>query len=86
VKQPKHIWDQLKALSSGDLIRALEKDGWEQVDHEGAEQIFRHPDGRLVSIHHHPTKKAGYGPKLLKNLLMQIGWSEEDMRRLKLIK
>jgi len=86
VKYSKPIWDQLKALSSGDLIRVLTKDGWEQVDHEGAEHIFRHPEGRLVSMHHHPASKKGYGAKLLKNLLAQIGWSEEDMRRLKLIK
>ena len=35
-------------------------------------------------IHYHPRKT--YGPKLLKALLADIGWSEADMRRIKLIK
>ncbi len=49
------------------------------------EHIFRHPTQiKRVSIHYHPKKT--YGPKLLKKLLRQIGWTEDDLRRLKLIK
>lgn len=40
------------------------------------------PSKRIV-IHDHPRKT--YGPKLLKALLADIGWSEADMRRVKLI-
>jgi len=86
---PKQIWDQLKSLQSKDLYNALKKDkNWEQVDTVGAEQIFRHiaDKDRYVHIHLHPTQKWGYGPKLLKNILNQIKWSEEDLRQLKLIK
>lgn len=50
----------------------------------GAIQIYRHPDGRRVSIHVHPKKT--YGPGLLKDLLQDTGWSIDDMKRLKLIK
>jgi len=39
---------------------------------------------KRVVIHYHPRKT--YGPKLLKALLADIGWSEADMRRVKLIK
>lgn len=46
--------------------------------------VFRHPDGRRVTIHYHTNKD--YGPNLLKALLKAIGWTEHDMRRLKLIK
>jgi hypothetical protein len=35
-------------------------------------------------IHYHPRKT--YGPKLLTALLNEIGWTEADMRRVKLIK
>jgi hypothetical protein len=39
---------------------------------------------RRVQIHYHPQKT--YGPKLLKDILGDIGWSEQDMRKIKLIK
>jgi len=37
-----------------------------------------------VSIHYHPKKT--YGAKMLQGLLGDIGWSESDLRKLKLIK
>ena len=82
----KQIWDQLKSLTPKDLIGALQRDNWECVRTQGAIQTFRHPDRRIVAIHLHKSKKYGYGPKLLKGLLANIGWSEKDLRRLKLIK
>ena len=84
MKYPKPAWDQLKNKSVDDLIAALVKDGWVVDEIRGAEQVYRHPDGRRVSLHYHPQKT--YGRKLLKSLLEDIGWTAEDMRRLKLIK
>jgi len=84
MKFPPHVWSQLKNKSADDLISALKKDGWNPDEKIGAQQVWRHPDGRRVSIHYHPKKT--YGPKLLKALLEDIGWTESDMRRLKLIK
>jgi len=84
VKLPKNVWDQVKNLTADELIRALEKDGWLRDVRRGAEHVYRHSDGRRVSIHYHPGKS--YGPKLLKALLADIGWTHDDMRRLKLIK
>ena len=84
MKLPKNIWDQLKNKSADELISALLKDGWVRDETQGAQQVYRHPEGRRVSIHYHPGKT--YGPHLLKALFDDIGWSEDDMRRLKLIK
>lgn len=81
---PKHIWDQVRNLSADELIRALEKDGFVLERSSGAIRLYRHPRGRRVSIHYHPRKT--FGADLLKELLSDIGWSEKDMRRLKLIK
>ena len=82
---PPYIWNQLKNKSADDLISALKNDRWDLDEKRGAQQVWRHPDGgRRVSIHYHPRKT--YGPKLLKGLLKDIGWTENDMRRLKLIK
>lgn len=84
MKYPKPVWDQLKNKSVDDLIAALVRDDWVLDETRGAEQVYRHPDGRRVSIHYHPKKT--YGRKLLKSLLEDIGWTERDMRKLKLIK
>ena len=80
----KQIWNQLKNKSAKDLMSALEKDGAVLDMTRGAVQVYRYPDGRRVTIHYHPNKT--YGPKLLKSLIEDIGWTEKDMKRLKLIK
>ena len=41
-------------------------------------------NGRRVVIHYHPKKT--YGPGLLKDLVRDIGWTDDDLIRLKLIK
>ena len=84
MKFPSNIWNQLKNKTSRDFIRALEKDKWERDVTSGAEQIYRHPDGRRISIHFHPNRT--YKPKLLQALIKDTGWSEEDMKRLGFIK
>jgi len=88
MKLSKNTWDQLKSLNSKDFYQALKKDkNWDNIDSIGAQQTFRNKyNGKYISIHLHPTKKCGYGSKLLKDLLRRIGWNEEDMRKLKLIK
>jgi predicted RNA binding protein YcfA (HicA-like mRNA interferase family) len=84
MKYSKNVWQQLKSITADELIRALEKDGWVRDVGVGAELVYRHEDGRIVSIHYHPRKT--YRPGLLEALLGDIGWAEADMRRLKLIK
>lgn len=84
MKYPTNVWNQLKNKTARDFIRALKKDGAERDETMGAEQIFRYPDGRRISIHFHPNMT--YKPKLLKALLEDTGWSIEDMKRLRFIK
>lgn len=84
MKFSKNVWDQLKGITADDIIKALKKDNWELDTKRGAEQIYRKNNGKRVSIHYHPNKT--FGPKLLKNLLEDIGWNEQQMKKLKLIK
>jgi predicted RNA binding protein YcfA (HicA-like mRNA interferase family) len=84
LKLSKQVWNQLKAKTCDDLIAALRRDRFEHEGTRGAIQGYRHEDGRRVTIHYHPNKC--YGPNLLKGLIEDIGWSEADMRRLKLVK
>jgi predicted RNA binding protein YcfA (HicA-like mRNA interferase family) len=84
---PQHVWNQLKSITADELIAALKRDGYRQ-DPASADATIAYiktgnPSQRIV-IHYHPRKT--YGPKLLKSLLADIGWSEADMRRVKLIK
>ena len=84
MKYSKNIWNQIKNKTADDLIRALKKDGFKLDVTNGAEQIFRHPDGRRISIHYHPNKT--YGPNLLKNLLTDINWTIDKMKKIIFIK
>lgn len=82
---PENIWKQLKNKPTEELITALLRDGFTLADKVRTERIYRHPDRRKVSIHYHKSSET-YGAKLLKALLEDTKWSEDDMRRLKLIK
>lgn len=86
---PGPVWKQLKSLTADDLERALRKAGWECDMDGGSMRMYIHPDAALkprprVSIHYHPHKT--YGAKMLQGLLADIGWTEGEMRDLKLIK
>ena len=81
----KGAWDQLKNKTADDLIATLRRDGWKPDEELRTERVYRSPDGRSVTIHYH-SGSSTYGRGLLKGLLADIGWSEADMRRLKLIK
>jgi len=82
---PKHVWQQIKNLTADDLISALQRDGWKADERSGAFHPYVDPaTHKRVIIHYHSRKT--YGAKLLQGLLADIGWSEADMRRLKLIK
>ena len=84
MKYSSNTWDQLRGKSATELIRALEKSGWQRDEKTGNIYVYRHPDGRRITIHYHPGKT--YRPKLLKGLLEEIAWSEAELRQLKLIK
>jgi predicted RNA binding protein YcfA (HicA-like mRNA interferase family) len=89
VAYPPNIWNQLKNITAGNLAKALERDGWAKDTHGGSMYIYRKAPSedqpaRRVSVHIHPQKT--YGPRLLQDLLADIGWTEDDMRRLKLIR
>ena len=84
----KHVWNQLRNTTADELISALERDGYTKDPASGDATIaylkFVTPKAKRIVIHYHPRKT--YGPKLLKALLSDIGWTEADMRRLRLIK
>jgi len=84
---PKHVWDQIKAITADELISALERDGYtkDPASRDATISCIKaSTPRRRVVIHYHPRKT--YSPGLLKALLADVGWSEEDLRRLTLVK
>lgn len=84
MKYPKNIWEQLKNKSPKAFMTALRKDGAQVEGSRGATIGFRYPDGRRVVIHYHPNKI--YGAEWVKHLIKDIGWTIDDLKRLKLVK
>jgi predicted RNA binding protein YcfA (HicA-like mRNA interferase family) len=85
MKFPPNVWNQIKNKSPNDFIKALKKDGWKKDESKGAVQVFRNPKtNSRVTIHVHPGKI--YGPSMVEALIEDIGWSIEDMKRVKFIK
>ena len=84
----KSVWNQIKNTTVQELAAALIKDGWVQEPGKDATIGFRHADRNSshnrVVLHVHP--KGTKGPKLMKGLLRTIGWSENDLEHLGLIK
>jgi predicted RNA binding protein YcfA (HicA-like mRNA interferase family) len=81
------VWNQIKNLTADEIISALLRDGWaKDPSSKGAIIAFikKGPINRRITIHYHPKKT--YGPGLPKGLIQDIGWTETDMKRLRLIK
>lgn len=80
----KSTWSQLKGVTADEIIKALKKDGWTHDVTSGAVQVFRKSANKRVTIHYHPKKT--YQPDLIKAIISTIGWTEKEMKNLKLIK
>ena len=78
-------YKRLRNLTARKLIAALERDGFFEHHQVGSHVTYKHPDGRRteVSFHH---SGGTFPPKTLKGIIEDVGWTEEDLKRLKLIK
>ena len=80
--------ERLRKLTAGEMERALLRDGFEKLRKrgKGTHRRFRHSDGRRVTV---PCSQAGetFSPKTLRSMMReQARWSEDDLRRLGLLK
>jgi predicted RNA binding protein YcfA (HicA-like mRNA interferase family) len=76
----------LHSLTAREIISALTRDGFHQrTGRKGSHQRFQHPDGRRVTVTFHKSSDT-FPPKTLKSMIEQARWSEEDLKRLKLIR
>ena len=67
------------------IIRALERDGFQYTERQGSQRVYQHGDKRRVVIHYH-SGGSTLPPYVIRNLLVGTHWTEEDVRRLRLIR
>lgn len=75
---------QLRNLTVREIISALIQDGFFYRRQKGSHQRYQHPDGRRVTVTFHASSDT-FPIKTLKEMIGQARWTEEDLRRLKLI-
>lgn len=79
-------YSQLRSLTARELISGLIRDGFELDRQAGAHQHYLHPDGRRVTVSFHRPGET-FEAKTLKTMIeIQARWTDEDLRRLKLLK
>jgi predicted RNA binding protein YcfA (HicA-like mRNA interferase family) len=79
-------YSKLRGLTARKLINALQRDGFIFSRQSGSHQIYYHPDGRRVTVTFHKPSDT-FPIKTLKRILEEeAGWTEKDLRRLKLLK
>ncbi|HII17056.1 TPA: type II toxin-antitoxin system HicA family toxin [Candidatus Woesearchaeota archaeon] len=67
---------KLPLLSSAELCRFLEKEGFSLVRQRGSHRFYRHPDGRTTVVPMHANKDIKR--TLLHGILKEIKMSRED--------
>jgi len=76
---------QLKNTPAREWVRALEREGFRTRKTKGSHHVYQHSDGRRVLLVYHNLADT-FGPKTIRQLLDGTRWSEDDLRRLKLLK
>ena len=75
----------LRSLTARELVAALTRDGFYFVRQKGSHQRYGHPDGRRVIVAPHGGGDT-FTIKTLKSMIeMQARWTEEDLKRLRLL-
>jgi predicted RNA binding protein YcfA (HicA-like mRNA interferase family) len=75
--------DVRHGLIARELIMALHADGFHLTRTRGSHRIYRHADGRRVVLAYHRLSDA-LPVGTLKAMIVDIGWTDEDLRRLDL--
>jgi len=66
---------KLPLLSSKELCKFLEKEGFQHIRQKGSHSFYRHPDGRTTVVPMHSNKDIKRG--LLKGILDEIRMTRE---------
>ncbi|MCK4475512.1 MAG: type II toxin-antitoxin system HicA family toxin [Methanophagales archaeon] len=79
-------YSKLRSLTAREIISALSRDGFYLRSQRGSHQRYYHPDGRKVTVSFHSPSDT-FPPKTLKRIIeKQAKWTEQDLKRLKILK
>ena len=79
-------FSNLRSLTARELISALARDGFVLDRQAGSHQLYLHPDGRRVTVSFHRPGET-FEIKTLRTMIeIQAHWTDEDLKRLKLIR
>jgi len=75
----------IRGITARELCAALERDGFILDRQRGSHRVYYNPQGkrRVVIPYHGPGATFPYGT--LKAIIEDLGWGEEDLKRLKLL-
>lgn len=80
-------FSKLRSLTIRHLIIALKRDGFFVEKKRGRRQVlYRHPDGRRVPVHEHHSGQTIPIGTLKRIIEIEAQWTEEDLKRLKVLK
>ena len=79
-------WSRLRSITAQELIAALIRDGLWLRRRSGSHRRYQHADGRRVTVSFHHSGDT-FRPQTLRSIIHdQARWSEDDLRRLKILK
>ena len=71
---------KLPRITANEIIRILEKKGFQLVRQSGSHKIYKNTIGKRVTVPYHAGKILH--PKLLKSIIRDAEISDEELRRL----
>ncbi|MCK6553931.1 type II toxin-antitoxin system HicA family toxin [Candidatus Binatia bacterium] len=78
-------YSKLRSLTARQIIAALEKDGFTPARTRGSHRLYRHADGRRVTVSAHRLADT-FPPGTLKSMIeVQARWTDNDLQRLGLV-
>ena len=69
---------RLPSTTAGQVVRILERHGFERVRQSGSHLLLRHADGRRVTVPMHKSKDLGRG--LLARIMKDADLTIEDLQ------
>lgn len=69
----------LPSLTAREIVRVIERKGFQKVRQSGSHAIYKHPDGRRVTVPIHSGKNLGKG--LLHTIMKDAELSNQDLAK-----
>ena len=70
-----------RSITARELVSALTRDGFTLQRVRGSHRVYRNPDGRRVVVAYHGLSQT-FPIGTLRAMVADVGWSDEDLKRL----